>query len=128
MVKELHYSKKKTGLRSPEEWVVDLENRVPEWRAGGHSDWQNPAFDHWRLWVELQSRKRLLKNGPRWTANRLPEHIGLDGKPNLTTLANALNASPKTVQRHLGQLTALGADFARLGEWPHPLHGPIPAS
>ena len=35
MVRELHYSKKKTGLRSPEEWVVDLENRVPEWRAGG---------------------------------------------------------------------------------------------
>jgi hypothetical protein len=51
----------------------------------------------------------------------LPEHIGEDGKPNIAALAFAAGLSTTTVRKALAALAALGADFTRLRDWPHPL-------
>jgi hypothetical protein len=109
---------------TPEGWVEYREMFLAVEREEGmcSPEWGDPTFDNWRLWVELQSRKS--SGGARYVTRDigllLPLHCK-DGKPDQDGLAKSCRITARTVKRHLERLSALGADFTRIRDWPHPL-------
>jgi hypothetical protein len=115
---------------TPEGWVRDAEEMWRLHRLGGlHGELgadYDADYQNWFLWIEYQSRSRprgdFTARNALWTARYVPA-CAVSGRVDIEKLAGLTRWSAPTVRKHLLLLEAVGADFARLKAWPHPLDG-----